>query len=72
MVHSSFYFVLGNNLLELRKKFSVTQAELSILTNLTRAYLGEIERGKRNPTIFTLIIIAKALKVHVRELTKGF
>jgi transcriptional regulator with XRE-family HTH domain len=72
MVHNSFYVVLGNNLCSLRKKFALTQVELALLCQLTRTYLGEIERGARNPSIATLKRIANALKVDLGELTKGF
>lgn len=54
---------------EIRKKKHITAYELSKLVNITRAYLSELENGKRvNPSIKVLFDIASALDVNIKDL----
>lgn len=52
-----------------RKKMS--QEELAWMANITPAYLGQIERSKKSPTITILIRIARALGISLSELFSG-
>ena len=52
---------LGINIKEARKKAGLTQMELAKLTNLSRSYIGDIEKDKYNPSLTTLKAIANAL-----------
>lgn len=45
----------------LRKRRKLTQTQLSELCGISISYLSDIERGRANPTIATLIKIAGAL-----------
>jgi DNA-binding XRE family transcriptional regulator len=45
-----------------------TQAQLAGRAGLNRAYLAEIECARRNPSLRSVIKIANALRVPVREL----
>ncbi len=49
-----------------RKKWSIE--ELSFRAELNKNYLGDVERGKRNPTLVILKKIADALEVKLKDL----
>lgn len=52
---------LGTNIKEARKQAGLTQMELAKLTNLSRSYIGDIEKDRYNPSLTTLKAIAIAL-----------
>lgn len=54
---------------EIRKKKNINLYRLSKLTGLTRSYLRDLENNrKNNPTLNTLIKIANAMDVKVKDL----
>lgn len=53
----------GLHLRELRVKQKLTQEELADRAGMHFTYVGQIERGKRNPSLINLEKLAKALKV---------
>jgi len=53
---------IGKNIARLRKERGLTQEDLCGLAEIDRSYLSEIENGKMNVTIKSLVVIAKALK----------
>ncbi len=59
---------LGERVRELRVAHRATQEQLAERAGLSYKFIGEIERGKANPTIETLWRLAKALRVEVHEL----
>jgi len=59
----------GKNLVEIRTKRGITQEVLSFETGVDRTYISYIERGERNPSLFMLWRLSKALKVRLSELT---
>lgn len=59
---------IGQRLADLRAAKGVTQEKLAFDAKLNRAYIGYIERGERNPSIYTMAKIARALKVDLHEL----
>lgn len=70
-MHSSsrkIYKLLGEAIRVARKKAGLSQEELAEKVNLTRNYIGTIERAERKITLETLAKIAKALKCRVRDL----
>ena len=70
-MHSSsrkIYKLLGEAIRVARKKAGLSQEELAEKVNLTRNYIGTIERAERKITLETLARIAKALKCRVRDL----
>lgn len=72
MVQSSsrkIYRVLGETVRVKRKKARLSQEQLAEKADLTRNYIGDIERAEKKITLETLAKIAKALKCRVRELT---
>jgi transcriptional regulator with XRE-family HTH domain len=60
---------IGENIKKIRKKRELSQDKLSKLADVTHTTLAKIESGKNdNPTIKTLIKIAKALNVKINDL----
>lgn len=59
---------LGNEIHRIRKKQHLTQENLAEKSNMNPAHLGHIEQGIREPRIKTLIKIADALNVRVKDL----
>ncbi|GFZ34594.1 transcriptional regulator [Clostridium zeae] len=55
--------IIGNKLKDIRIKRNLSLEEVSRLTNVSKAMLGQIERGQSNPTVSTLWKIATGLKV---------
>ncbi len=53
---------IGKNIVRLRKERGMTQEDLCGLAEIDRSYLSEIENGKMNVTIKSLVAIAKVLK----------
>jgi len=58
----------GKRLAEVRSKKSITQENLAFEIGVDRTYISYIERGERNPSIYVLSKIAKALRVDSSEL----
>ena len=63
---------LGRNLRRQREKRGFTQEKLGELAELDPTYISGIERGIRNPSLLSLLRIAKGLGVPVADLCKGF
>jgi transcriptional regulator with XRE-family HTH domain len=60
--------IVGENLRQLRRKHGLSLEQLSNISGVSRAMLGQIETGKSAPTINLLGRIAEALKVSVPSL----
>lgn len=54
---------LGEVIVERRKRLGMTQDELSELSGINRAFISNIEKGKRNPSIGAVASLAKGLKL---------
>ncbi|MDY6947226.1 MAG: helix-turn-helix transcriptional regulator [Pseudomonadota bacterium] len=59
---------LGKSIRRLRTAANRTQEELASIAELSTNYVGEMERGERNPSFLALVAIARALKVSPAEL----
>lgn len=59
---------IGNALRKLRFDRDLTLEEASKLTGVSKAMLGQIERGESNPTVSTLWKISSGLKISFSEL----
>ncbi|MCY6485537.1 XRE family transcriptional regulator [Clostridium aestuarii] len=55
--------IIGNKLKDIRNKRNLSLDEVAKLTSVSKAMLGQIERGQSNPTVSTLWKIATGLKV---------
>lgn len=61
---------LGENIRRIRLSKGMTQGDLCRKLELDRAYMSNVESGKKNPTLSTITNIAKALGVSADELLK--
>ena len=62
---------IGRKIRDARKNAGMTQVELAKATNLSRSYIGDIEKDRYNPSVSTLQAIAKATNVPVETLLAG-
>lgn len=60
--------LLGETIRTRREAASMSQEKLAELADLSRNYIGEVERGETNVSIEALVRIAKALRVRIRDL----
>jgi transcriptional regulator with XRE-family HTH domain len=60
--------IIGKNIVKLRKKQKLTQEDLCGLAEIDRSHLSEIENGKMNITVKSLVTIAKALNCKLSDL----
>ena len=63
--------IFGRNVRRTRNEKGVTLEVLAHDVGLSYSYVGEIERGKRNPTLAVVERIAKALEVEPTELLRN-
>ena len=63
-----FLIFLGKKIRNERERMGVSQEGLGKLAKFHRTYIGMIERGEKNITIFNLKRIASALDVKVKDL----
>ena len=54
-----------------RKRSGMSQTELACKAQLHRTYISELENGKKNPSLQTLICLADALQIEVWQLLYG-
>lgn len=58
----------GKHLRKIRESKGLTQEGLADLAGMHFTYIGQIERGKRNPSLINLERLAKALKIDAGKL----
>ena len=59
---------IGAKLANIRKSKKISQIRLAEMTDMNFNYIGQIERGQANVTINTVIKIADALDIEIKEL----
>ncbi len=62
---------LGQKIRHLRQERNITQGELAFRCGLHRTYLTDVERGARNLTFSSLLVIARGLGLTISELTRN-
>ena len=62
---------LGKRIQALRKKKGWTQTDLAVHLDMNRGHISDIERGKREPGVITLQVIAQGLDTTMAKLLKG-
>lgn len=60
------------HLRELREDRGVSQTRLAELAGLNRNYVGDVERGRRNPCLDNILRLADALGISPSELFRPF
>ncbi len=63
--------LVGKNIRKFRLADSLTLEELAFRAQLHPNYLGDVERGKRNPSLINLKKIADGLKKPLTDLLSG-
>jgi transcriptional regulator with XRE-family HTH domain len=58
----------GLRVKELRSINGLTQEDLAEITELSRQYIGDVERGQRNISLVNIGKIASAFKISLTEL----
>lgn len=61
----------GHHLARLRREMGSTQEEVAERSGLHANYIGDLERGQRNPTLMTLLVLAEALDTSLSELLEN-
>lgn len=63
-----FRVEFGLNLRRIRDEKGLSQQKLSNLADVSKTFLGEIERGQSLPSIETVRAISEALEIEISEL----
>ena len=63
--------ILGHAIREARKAAGLSQEKLAEKADLHPNYIGEVERGEKNISVDSLLMIAGALKVSVTKFFPG-
>jgi transcriptional regulator with XRE-family HTH domain len=59
-------YVIGQ-IKKIRVQKGLSQMELSLRSNLTQSFLANLEKGKKLPSVLTIIKLADALEVNPQE-----
>jgi transcriptional regulator with XRE-family HTH domain len=62
--------LVGRNFARIRQHKGLTQEQVEERSGFSQQYLSGLERGRRNPTVVTLLEVARALGVSHVELIK--
>jgi transcriptional regulator with XRE-family HTH domain len=60
----------GQTVRRIRRNQGLSQEEFAMVAGLDRSYMGAIERGEQNPSLWTIARIADALEVSISELVE--
>lgn len=66
--HQDVILSLGRRIVEIRKKRKMTQKDLAYSIGMEIPNLRQIEKGKRNVTLKTILLIAEGLDIDFRKL----
>jgi len=58
---------VGERIASIRKEKDLTQEEVCTELEMDKPYLSSIENGRQNPTLLTLLKLAEAMGVEVKE-----
>lgn len=61
---------LGNNLKRIRIAKNISQGDIARELEVSRSFISNIENGKTNPTLATIVKLAKAVGVATDKLMK--
>lgn len=63
--------ILGERIRARRAELGISQEGLDARTGVHWSYLGQVERGQRNPSLRNLLRIAEGLQIDPGDLVKG-
>ena len=61
----------GRHVRKIREAKTLTQEAVAEKADLDATYISGIERGVRNPSIWSIVRVARALGISVSDLCKG-
>lgn len=61
---------VGRAIRELRERTDLSQEALGYESGLHRTYVSDVERGQRNPTVWTLVRLAETLGTEPSEILR--
>lgn len=61
----------GNQIKRIRISKNMSQEKLALEAGLDRSYVGQVERGERNPSLKNVKRIAEAMNVSLSNLMEG-
>lgn len=62
--------MIGDNIRTLRKAKGLSQEQLALRADINASYMGQVERGEKNPTIDVLSKIASALGTPLEKIVQ--
>src|ERR1700729_4144 len=62
--------LFGANVRKARLKAKLTQVDVQRLTGIRQTYVSELEHGLQNPTLLTMVTIARAVEAELRSLLR--
>ncbi len=62
----------GAALRHLREQRKLTQEELAHRASTSQSYLSLLEKGRRTPSLATIVLLAKGLRLSATELVRAF
>lgn len=68
MQQTDFQILLGKRIAALRKSKKLSQVEFAYMLDKEKQNYNKIEKGKTNPTVWTLFQIANLLEVEIGDL----
>ena len=68
MKQEEFQLKLGKQIAKLRKQKKISQVDFAYMLDKEKQNLNRIEKGKTNPTVWSLNQIAKLLEVPIQKL----
>lgn len=64
--------MFGERVHKLREARKLSQEKLAQAADLTTSFVSTIERGRKTPSLTTVLKLARGLKVDAAELFEGF
>lgn len=61
---------IGKNIRALRKTSGLSQEQLALRADINASYMGQVERGEKNPTIDVLSKISSALGMPLEQIIR--
>ena len=61
---------LGEAIRRVRLKQEISQEKLALMAGVDRSYVGRVERGDNNVAVLTLLKLAQALDVSLKDIMK--